>query len=246
MALGCLGGGHRRGRRLGLMVGANTFRNPALVAKMITTLDHLSGGRAMLGIGGAWFEREHVAFGLEFGSSPGAAALAGRGGAGSCAACCTASSRPATATTPRTRYANDPLPLQPHLPLLVGGGGVQQDAADRGPLRRRLQRGRWLRIGEAQGRGPAPPLRRGRPRRVRDRAHRQHGRLHHPRRPGRGAARPGGDIPSTTATPPSGRTSWSGTPEQVVDKLRPYLGIGFRHFSVGCPSAAMTPSRWSA
>ena len=54
--------------RIGLMVGANTFRNPALVAKMATTLDHISGGRAILGIGGAWFEEEHEAFGLEFGS----------------------------------------------------------------------------------------------------------------------------------------------------------------------------------
>lgn len=51
--------------RLGLMVGANTFRNPGLTAKLATTLDHVSGGRAVLGIGGAWFEREHDAFGLD-------------------------------------------------------------------------------------------------------------------------------------------------------------------------------------
>jgi len=57
--------------RLGLMVGANTFRNPALVAKIVTTLDHVSGGRAILGIGGAWFELEHREFGFEFGRSPG-------------------------------------------------------------------------------------------------------------------------------------------------------------------------------
>jgi alkanesulfonate monooxygenase SsuD/methylene tetrahydromethanopterin reductase-like flavin-dependent oxidoreductase (luciferase family) len=50
---------------LGLMVGANTFRNPGLTAKLATTLDHLSGGRAVLGIGGAWFEREHDAYGFE-------------------------------------------------------------------------------------------------------------------------------------------------------------------------------------
>ncbi len=56
---------------IGLMVGANTFRNPALVAKMATTLDHISGGRAVLGIGGAWFETEHRAYGIEFGGSPG-------------------------------------------------------------------------------------------------------------------------------------------------------------------------------
>ena len=56
--------------RIGLMVGANTFRNPALVAKMATTLDHLSNGRAILGIGAAWFGEEHEAFGLEFGPGP--------------------------------------------------------------------------------------------------------------------------------------------------------------------------------
>ena len=53
---------------LGLMVAANTFRNPGLTAKLATTLDHLSGGRAVLGLGGAWFEREHEAYGIDFGS----------------------------------------------------------------------------------------------------------------------------------------------------------------------------------
>jgi F420-dependent oxidoreductase-like protein len=53
--------------RLGLMVGANTFRSPGHTAKLATTLDHISDGRAILGIGGAWFEREHEAFGIDFG-----------------------------------------------------------------------------------------------------------------------------------------------------------------------------------
>jgi F420-dependent oxidoreductase-like protein len=57
--------------RLGLMVGANTFRNPGLTAKIATTLDHVSEGRAVLGIGGAWFEREHEAFGIDFASGVG-------------------------------------------------------------------------------------------------------------------------------------------------------------------------------
>lgn len=57
--------------RLGLMVGANTFRNPGVTAKLATTLDHVSDGRAVLGIGAAWFEREHDAFGIDFGASPG-------------------------------------------------------------------------------------------------------------------------------------------------------------------------------
>ena len=57
--------------RVGLMVGANTFRNPGLTAKLATTLDHVSGGRAVLGLGGAWFEREHDAFGIDFGKTVG-------------------------------------------------------------------------------------------------------------------------------------------------------------------------------
>src|SRR5262245_26306649 len=57
--------------RLGLMVGANTFRNPGITAKLATTLDHVSHGRAVLGIGGAWFEREHEAFGIDFGATVG-------------------------------------------------------------------------------------------------------------------------------------------------------------------------------
>src|SRR5512139_669524 len=53
---------------LGLMVGANTFRNPGLVAKAAVTVDHVSHGRCWLGLGGAWFEDEHVAYGIDFGS----------------------------------------------------------------------------------------------------------------------------------------------------------------------------------
>jgi F420-dependent oxidoreductase-like protein len=54
--------------RLGLLVAANTFRPPGLTAKLATTLDHLSDGRAVLGIGGGWFAREHEAFGIPFGT----------------------------------------------------------------------------------------------------------------------------------------------------------------------------------
>ncbi|HEX8026282.1 MAG TPA: LLM class flavin-dependent oxidoreductase [Candidatus Limnocylindrales bacterium] len=54
--------------RLGHLVVANTFRNPGLTAKMAATLDNISGGRFVLGLGGGWFGREHEAFGLDFGS----------------------------------------------------------------------------------------------------------------------------------------------------------------------------------
>ena len=51
---------------LGLLVGGVTYRNPALHAKMTTTLDVISGGRAIHGIGAAWFEAEHDGYGVRF------------------------------------------------------------------------------------------------------------------------------------------------------------------------------------
>ena len=56
---------------LGLLVGANTFRNPGVVAKMAATLDHMSGGRAILGLGAAWDEDEQRAHGIDVGRSQG-------------------------------------------------------------------------------------------------------------------------------------------------------------------------------
>lgn len=52
--------------RLGTLVTGVTYRNPALLAKMATTLDITSGGRAILGLGAAWNESEHVGYGFEF------------------------------------------------------------------------------------------------------------------------------------------------------------------------------------
>jgi alkanesulfonate monooxygenase SsuD/methylene tetrahydromethanopterin reductase-like flavin-dependent oxidoreductase (luciferase family) len=112
---------------LGLMVGANTFRNPGLVVKQVTTLDHLSGGRAVLGIGAAWFDTEHTAFGIDFGASPGerldrldeAVALMRDmldGG-------------PATARGKvyhATGVHNVPAPVRDRLPILIGGGGERK------------------------------------------------------------------------------------------------------------------------
>ncbi len=112
---------------LGLMVGANTFRHPGLVVKMVTTLDHLSGGRMYLGLGGAWFETEHEAFGIEFGSGIGErldwldeAAELVRG-----------MLRDGTASARGDHYQarearNDPPPVQARLPLLIGGGGERK------------------------------------------------------------------------------------------------------------------------
>lgn len=52
--------------RLGLLVTGVTYRHPGLLAKIVTTLDVLSGGRAQLGIGAAWYEREHLGLGVPF------------------------------------------------------------------------------------------------------------------------------------------------------------------------------------
>lgn len=60
--------GHTSTARLGALVTGNTYRNPAVLAKVVTTLDIVSGGRAQLGIGAGWYEQEHEAFGIEFGS----------------------------------------------------------------------------------------------------------------------------------------------------------------------------------
>jgi F420-dependent oxidoreductase-like protein len=54
--------------RLSALVTGNTYRNPAVLAKTVTALDLVSGGRAQLGIGAGWFELEHDAFGIEFGT----------------------------------------------------------------------------------------------------------------------------------------------------------------------------------
>ncbi|MEM9517614.1 MAG: LLM class F420-dependent oxidoreductase [Actinomycetota bacterium] len=54
--------------RLSALVTGNTYRNPAVLAKTVTTLDIVSNGRAQLGIGAGWFELEHDSFGIEFGT----------------------------------------------------------------------------------------------------------------------------------------------------------------------------------
>jgi len=59
---------HTSSVRLSALVTGNTYRNPALLAKTITALDHVSGGRATLGIGAGWFELEHRSLGFEFGT----------------------------------------------------------------------------------------------------------------------------------------------------------------------------------
>ena len=109
------------------MVGANTFRNPGLTAKLATTLDHISDGRAVLGIGGAWFEREHDAFGIDFGVGVGerldrldeAVGLIRRLLDGETVD----HDGPPTRCTTRSRRRGR---SRPHLPILIGGSGPKK------------------------------------------------------------------------------------------------------------------------
>jgi len=114
--------------RIGLLVDANTTRNPGIVAKSAVTLDHISAGRAILGLGAGWHELEHHAFGIEFGTSVGQrldwldeATGAIRG---------LLDGRPVTSPA-GSHYAFDDLrhapgPLQTHLPIMIGGGGEKK------------------------------------------------------------------------------------------------------------------------
>jgi len=54
--------------QLSALVTGNTYRNPPMLAKTVTTLDVVSGGRAILGIGAGWFEQEHIDYGYDFGT----------------------------------------------------------------------------------------------------------------------------------------------------------------------------------
>ncbi len=111
--------------RLSALVTGNTYRNPAILAKTVTTLDIVSGGRAQLGIGAGWYELEHDAFGIEFGTFTDRfekleealqiiiPMLEGN-----------------RATLEGTHYRavdamNSPAPIR-HIPVMIGGGGERK------------------------------------------------------------------------------------------------------------------------
>jgi alkanesulfonate monooxygenase SsuD/methylene tetrahydromethanopterin reductase-like flavin-dependent oxidoreductase (luciferase family) len=114
--------------RLGLLVGANTFRNPAVVAKMLTTIDHASGGRAVAGLGGAWMELEHQAAGIDFGSGFGQR-LDWMEETASALETLFAGERytsPAGGHYALDDFALLPRPVQARLPILIGGSGEKK------------------------------------------------------------------------------------------------------------------------
>ena len=236
--------------RIGLLVGANTFRTPGHVAKLVTTLDHVSDGRAILGIGGAWFELEHTAYGLDFGSGYGqrldwmdesvAAMRALLDGE-------TVSS-PAEGRYLLNELRILPLPIQAHLPILIGGSGEKKTLrsvakyADMwnamGSVELLRHKDEVLRAHcDAVGRDPTEiertvgckPL-------IRDteaeaqrvwRAQMEHNRT------------PFSDVEHDD-------TFWVGTPEQLAEKMVAYRAIGFETFigELPAPYDDETIDRW--
>ena len=177
---------------------------------MATTLDHISSGRAILGIGGAWFETEHEAFGLEFGDGfperlrwLGEALPVMRG--------MLHGERP-TAAGPHysaSDVRNDPPPIQARLPLLIGGGGEQVtlklvarygDANNVGSGFENVKRKEAILLQhcETVGRDPAEIERTT-----------GIGDGHHPRLARRGGPGPRGDVRAQRPVPSAGRTSRS-------------------------------------
>lgn len=91
---------------IGCLVFCNSYRNPRLLAHMSKTLDHISNGRYILGIGAGWFERDYVEYGYEFGTAPERLKALGK-----------------NLPLFREYWAQEvPLPKR-EIPILVGGGG---------------------------------------------------------------------------------------------------------------------------
>jgi alkanesulfonate monooxygenase SsuD/methylene tetrahydromethanopterin reductase-like flavin-dependent oxidoreductase (luciferase family) len=218
--------------RLGLLVGANTFRNPGLVAKMAATLDHISRGRAILGIGGAWMEPEHRAHGIEFGTGFGQRLDWLDESVG---AMRTVLDGQSVTSEPGGRYAfedlrHQPLPVQERLPIMIGGSGEKKTLrtvaryADMwnamGPLEVMAHKVDVLRrhcdevgrdIGEIEFTlGIKATIRDTEAEAVRVwKAAMEHNR-------------------TPFAYVAEDNTFWNGTAEQLAERLRPYVDLGFR------------------
>ena len=115
--------------RIGTLVSGNTYRHPAVLAKMAATLDHITGGRAVLGLGAGWQENEHQQYGIPFYTTAERLARLDE-------ACRTIKLLfTETKASFDGRYYQltdaslEPKPVQRPLPLLVGGGGEKKTLA---------------------------------------------------------------------------------------------------------------------
>jgi len=111
--------------RIGTLVAGNTYRHPAVLAKMAATLDHITGGRVVLGLGSGWQENEHRQYGIPFHTVGERLARLEEA--------CSVIKSLFTQTTSSfdgqfyqlENASLEPKPLQDPLPLLIGGGGEQ-------------------------------------------------------------------------------------------------------------------------
>jgi alkanesulfonate monooxygenase SsuD/methylene tetrahydromethanopterin reductase-like flavin-dependent oxidoreductase (luciferase family) len=217
--------------RLGLLVGANTFRNPGLVAKTAATLDHVSGGRAIVGIGGAWMEPEHTAHGIDFGTGFGQRLDWMDESAGAIRELLDGNE---VTSAPGGHYAFDhlrhqPVPIQAHVPIMIGGSGEKKTLRS---VARHADM--WNGMGTVEvmrhkievlrrhcedvGRDPSDiEFTLGLKATIRDsaaeadrvwKAAMEHNRT------------PLSDVADD-------QTFWNGTPEQLAEKLAPYVELGF-------------------
>lgn len=111
--------------RLGTLVTGNTYRHPAVLAKMAATLDHITGGRVVLGIGSGWQENEHRQYGIPFHTVGERLARLDE----ACTVIRSLFREPKTTFDGQFYQLEDaslePKPVQNPLPLLIGGGGEQ-------------------------------------------------------------------------------------------------------------------------
>lgn len=212
--------------RLGTLVTGVTYRNPALLAKQATTLDVISGGRAIFGIGAAWNDVEHAGYGFEF--PPVRERMDRLEEALAIAKAMFTEDRPSFEGRYHRieRALNVPRPIQPGgPPILVGGGGEQRTLRI---AARFADMTHWFPLGldvlnhktevlagycEAIGRDPATIERTM-------------------ATPVVVAASEADARALLEAVPPERRPFIAaGTPEQAAESLRPYLDAGFTGFT---------------